>query len=150
MLFFNQNLFLTPKLLTSTKVSKLCCAECATLINQSAEAVQMFLNAEYFWTSYLDSTESTLQPYEDQVKSKELLSNDGSIEILDSSIKEEFEDLPYEKKNDVHFETTVALSITPAGHTLFEGEDEEDQKSNISFVHYTGPSDYSVEEYTIS
>lgn len=119
----------------------------------------MFLNAEYFWASYLDSTEPHSQPYEDQIKSEELLSNDGSIEVLDSSMKEErLEDYHYEYENDLNLETTVALSITPAGQAIFDGESEEEEnedqdKSNISFCSdkQAGPSDdYGVEEYSIT
>lgn len=156
MVFLKRNLPLSQKLSTSTKVSQLCCAECATLIKQSAEAVQMFLNAEEFWTNYLDSTEPTAHPYEDQFKSEELLSNDGSIEILDSSIKEEELEVYYDnykKKNDLKLEMTVALSITPACQTIFNGEsEEEDVKNNFNIVHNkdSEPSDCSIEEYTIT
>lgn len=152
----NKTYSFSQKLSISTKVSQLCCAECATLINKSAEAVRMFLNAEYFWASF-KSTEPYSQPYEDQIKSEELLSNDGSIEVLDSSMKEEgLEDFHYENENDLNLETTVALSITPAGQAIFDGESEEEEdedqdKSNISFMLHAGPSDdYGVDEYSIT
>lgn len=132
----------------------------------------MCLNAEYFWTSYLDSSEPTSQPYDNPFKAEELLYDDGSTEILDSSIKEELEDFHYVEQKYRNSEMTVELSITPATHKIRNDECDEvkyQDKSSVSFcdfcdegfstehnlrmhVHnkHAGPSDYGVEEYTIT
>lgn len=129
----------------------------------------MFLNSEYFWTNYLDSTELRV-PNEDLLKAEDTYSNVGSVEILDHSIKEEqLGEFHYENGNKVRLET-IKLSITPASHNYFDGEIENDEdKPNISFCDFcgedfstnhnlrmhmqdkhAGPADGDTEEYTIT